>query len=124
MRAYLAILPMLALVGCNPSAVERATDTGPKLTSKADLMDFADHPEKWKGKTITLEVLHFNKPLRGYKGQSMPCTTNEANFRMSIDVPDSDDLPNIANASYYIATIECTEGNHKSGNKLVKAQRK
>jgi hypothetical protein len=131
--ALLCCVPIGGILVLWPSVRARTTEPGEvggvvKLTDK-QIVDFVDHPEKYKGQTLRL-FLQINQPvgesLRNYAGQEVKLystTGDQALFYVTIKMPTNSDLPNVQIYAPLIVTFVCRDGKLTSGNEAIKVVR-
>jgi hypothetical protein len=126
MRAALCVLLAVA-VGCGKKGGEVTELSGDRIT------EFADHPERFKGKTIRAE-LSVGSPFHGHKGDSLRnhlgepvdfWATGPANARLnlSVQIPNGIDVPNASYTDSVVVTFVCREGKLATGNEAVRVTR-
>lgn len=95
-----------------------------------DVADLADHPEKYRGTTITLLEVMPEESLRELKQAAGDGEEYEATFqgvvpsiRVQVTIPTSMDVSAVTQTDLVEITFECTEGSLLQGNQLVEIKR-
>jgi hypothetical protein len=101
--------------------------------SAVDPADFKDHPERFKGKTVTLNMFYQSehpirewrelKMSRGAKTYDIYLYRASEHLMVRVDVPASLKVPALENNESVDVTFRCTKGSPLEGNIAVRITR-
>ncbi|MBN9521076.1 hypothetical protein J0H58_21585 [bacterium] len=139
--AVLLVVSALSLLGSGEVAAQKQKDKEPDKAKAKVLppqnqlaLDFADNPEKYKGKTVTFlaEITAGDGALReriGDKGIPLdvyPPRGKRGKLLLGLDIPigfPKQEVPNARSGDEVVVTFLCTKGSATEGNTLVAARR-